>query len=94
MTEEGAGVGELVPDDDTDGAGYRSEGTPAASSAHEPTVALAQECVGPRRGGRDLSQDALEGFPLPTPPERLPGPDWIVRGESVAHDTRCAAVGN
>ena len=33
-------------------------------------------------------------MPLPVLPPRVSGPDWMVRGHSFAHDTRCAAVGN
>ena len=31
---------------------------------------------------------------MPVLPPRVSGPDWMVRGHSFAHDTRCAAVGN
>jgi hypothetical protein len=27
------------------------------------------------------------GLPLATLPDRVPGPDWIVRGKTFAHDT-------
>jgi hypothetical protein len=54
VNEAGARIGEQVPDHDKDGAGYRYEGALAASSAQEPAVALAQEGIGPRRGGGDL----------------------------------------
>ena len=31
---------------------------------------------------------------MPVRPERLLAPDWMVRGESLAQDTRWPAVGN
>ena len=68
VNEAGARIGDQMPDHDEDGAGYRFESTLASSSTQEPTVALPQKGVSPRRGGCDLSQDALEvGVPLAHP---------------------------
>ncbi len=60
VDEAGARIGEQMPDHDEDRTCYRYESTLASSSTQEPTVALPQEGVSPRRGGCDLSQDALE----------------------------------
>jgi papain fold toxin 1 (glutamine deamidase) of polymorphic toxin system len=67
----GGGFGEQVPDDDQDGPGDRDECFEFAAAFDDPPVALAEEGVGPGRGGGDLAEDASEvgvalaGFPGP-----------------------------
>ena len=91
----GGGVGEEVPDDDEDRAGDRDEGFELAAAFDESAVALAEERVGLGGGGGGLAEGALEvGVALPGLAGRLLGPDWIVRGESFAQETRWPGVGN
>ena len=84
-----------MPDDDQDGAGDGDQGLELADPLDQPPVPFAEEgvCPGGRRGR--LAEDAFEvRVALPVLPERLLAPDWMVRGDSLAHDTRCPAVGN
>src|ERR1039457_5484887 len=69
------------------------QGPELAAAFDDPPVALAEEGIGLRRGGRDLAQGALDLLPLPVLPERFFAPDWMVRGDSFARDTRCPGVG-
>ncbi len=95
VAEPGGGVVDQVPDDDQDGSGDREEGLEFAAAFDDAPVACAEEGVGfgSRRGG--LAECAFRyGLPLPVRPARLTGPDWMVRGDSFAQDTRCPAVGN
>ena len=91
----GGGVGEQVPDDDQDGAGDGDEGLELAAAVDEAPVAFAEEGVGLGGGGGGLTEDALEvGVALAGFAGAAAGPDWMVRGQSFAQDTRWPAVGN
>jgi hypothetical protein len=95
LAEAGGRVGEQIPDNHQDGTGDGDQGPELAAAPDDPPVALAQEAVGPGGGSGGLAQCALEvGIALPGRPELLLGPDWMVRGDSFAQDTRCPAVGN
>src|ERR1019366_792873 len=50
------------------------QGPELAAAFDDPPVALAEEGIGLRRGGRDLAQGALDLLPLPVLPERFFGP--------------------
>src|SRR5215213_831355 len=94
VVEAGGGVGEQVPDDHQDGAGDGDQRLELADAFDEAAVALAEEGVGLGGGGGGLPECAFEvGLPLPVAPARRLAPDWIVRGDSLAHDTRCPGWG-
>jgi len=92
IDEAGVGVCEEMPDDDEDRARHRDECPGLTSAADESTVALAEEGVrlGCSVGG--FTEDALQ-VGMPVGPVRLRGPDWIMRGESFAQETRCPGSG-
>ena len=92
--EAGGGVGEQVPDDDQDGAGDRDQGFELAAAFDEAPVALAEEGVGLGGGGGGLAEHAFEvGVAFAGLAASVLGPDWMVRGHSLAQDTRCAGGG-
>ena len=89
VAESGGWVGEQLPDDDQDGAGNRDEGFELAAAFDDAPVAFAEEGVGAGGRGGGPAQDAFQvGVSLPVRPLRLVAPDWMVRGESLAQDTR------
>jgi hypothetical protein len=60
VAEGGGGVGEQVPDDHQDGAGDGDQRLELAAAPDDAPVALAEEGVGLGRGGRGLTEEALE----------------------------------
>ena len=66
-----------------------------AAAADETPVSLAAERVGLGGGGGGLTECTFEvAVALAALPDRVVGPDWMVRGDNLAHETRCPAVGN
>ena len=95
VVEPGGGVVEQVPDDDQDRAGDCDEGLEFAAAFDDAAVAFTEEGVGfGGRGRASPSAPLRYGLPLPPCRQRWIAPDWMVRGHSFAHETRCAAVGN
>jgi hypothetical protein len=87
-------VVEQVPEGDENRASDRDKSAlatprvPAGDSALTEKVSVlpAPEATSPRMPFK-------QQLPLPALPVRMRGPDWIVRGESFAHETKWPAVG-
>jgi hypothetical protein len=59
VAEADGGVGQQVPDDDEDGAGYRDEGFEFAAAFDQAAVAFTEEGVGSGGAGGGVAEGAL-----------------------------------
>lgn len=90
VTEAGIRVGEQVSEDDPEGTEDRDQGFELVTVFDDASVAFAEEgaCFGGHDGGLAERGPFRQGLTLPVIPPQGTRPDWTVRGQSLAHDTR------